>query len=177
VGKTRNPNKIPCSVSGCARPYIARGLCSLHWQRFRKGIPLNKPKYFNRLASAGWISNGYRFLSLPGGEEIAEHRYVMERHLGRTLDIDEIVHHKNGIKTDNRLENLEIMGRAAHTSHHRYHRGPCVVCKLVSSKGGPHLMEVKRFLTKSQVDFSSWDRYTKEVIFRAVGRELNAQKA
>ena len=44
-----------------------------------------------------------------------QHRFAMEQHLGRTLDSNEDVHHINGIKTDNRLDNLRLMSHGEHT--------------------------------------------------------------
>ena len=52
------------------------------------------------------------------GERYFEHRYVMEQHLGRKLSKNECVHHINGDRHDNRLENLELISRAEHNREH-----------------------------------------------------------
>jgi hypothetical protein len=59
------------------------------------------------------------FLPMANGSRyILEHRLVMARHLGRCLAPFEVVHHKNGVKDDNRLGNLELSTAHAHIKDH-----------------------------------------------------------
>ena len=77
------------------------------------------------LTKAGYVFvSKYGYPGTSGNGYIFEHRYVMSEHLGRTLNKNEIVHHKNGIKDDNRIENLELVTRAKH-----FGQAVCPFCK------------------------------------------------
>lgn len=69
--------------------------------------------------SAFWYENGYRVLSLGDGVGIKEHIKIMQDHIGRKLKANEVVHHRNGIRDDNRLRNLQLLTRGEHSRLHR----------------------------------------------------------
>jgi len=71
-----------------------------------------------RQSGEGYIcKNGYKHitkLNHPNSSNrgrIAEHRFIMCEHLGRSLKKNESVHHKNGVRTDNHIENLELWNK------------------------------------------------------------------
>jgi hypothetical protein len=99
-----------CSFDGCTKPHVTRGLCSGHYQQFWLGKPLTPLRVHNRVAKRGeghLTQHGYRVVYVDG-KLVMEHRYIMEQALGRKLREFENVHHKNGRRADNRLENLEL---------------------------------------------------------------------
>ncbi len=102
-------NGGPCRFDGCAGVARTHGLCPAHYQQERQGKPLRPLKTpTRRMVNAQGYTLIYR-PDTPMAQKngwVMEHRYVMAESLGRPLFADESVHHINGQRDDNRLENL-----------------------------------------------------------------------
>lgn len=103
---------LHCTVEGCDRKYRSLGLCAMHYQRVRKGKDVGPVgSHFTGRGSA--TKAGYRRLRKydeTGGKTgwVLIHRKVMADHLGRALLAHETVHHKDGDRENNEIDNLEL---------------------------------------------------------------------
>ncbi len=90
--------------------------------------------------------SGYRFKHCPRtGKSRREHLVIMEEYLGRELKKNEVIHHCNGIRHDNRLDNLLLMERKHHDTFHS-------VCKTFNIDYSTFTKEdVMKFLKRIEI--------------------------
>jgi len=86
--------------------------------RIKNGLPLDHPPLIARPGQGSMSKQGYKDIWKPGHPNcknklgrIYEHVWVMSEYLGRPLIKGETVHHMNGVRDDNRIENLELWNR------------------------------------------------------------------
>jgi len=107
------------------------GLCKSCGKKGDKAYQWRGGRHYDQGYVLVWLSPKDFFFSMAGKKwTVPEHRLIMARHLGRCLHPWEIVHHKNGIRDDNRIENLELsVSLGEHIANHSkgykdgYHKG------------------------------------------------------
>lgn len=132
------------------QPLLEDGLCSNCRGHVKKGrLKRGTPEFTARFSGSGnngWKGGrhvdamGYVWLRIGTGDPIGqemltsrskryvqEHRLVMARFIGRPLDRSETVHHRNGTKADNRLENLKLFSSSSEHAR-QVHYAVCPHC-------------------------------------------------
>ena len=141
AARRKRPARIPktCCVKNCERKNWSHGYCSAHLQRFMhhgsvmEDIPVSKSRYGKRNSrwTGGVISDGHgrTLVYKPDhpypsnyGTHVYRYRLVVEESIGRYLLPSEIVHHKNGDHTDDRIENLQVVSQSEHAKIHMAER-------------------------------------------------------
>lgn len=109
-----------CQIENCEKLVLWGKVCSAHYARkWRHGNYEHNPNWPNlKKGQALPTKLGYLRINI-NGKRMLHHRHIMEQHLGRKLEKGERIHHKNGIKTDNRIENLKLIdSQSSHISKH-----------------------------------------------------------
>jgi len=104
-----------CKVDGCSDTYLAMGYCSAHYQRlYKNGTLESKQKVSPQtVGEVNWYKNNAGYVvGYLRGKLVAQHRIVWEQHHSCALHPFENIHHINGIRHDNRIENLELWTKA-----------------------------------------------------------------
>src|SRR5688572_7077473 len=97
--------------------------CGVQFPAYPSAIRRGVGKFCGRPCDAAYKrvgsldAYGYRRLTV-NGKTVKEHRVVMEQHLGRILSPEEIVHHRDEVRTNNTISNLEITTHVEHAKHH-----------------------------------------------------------
>ena len=101
------------------------------------------------------LGSGYIGVNTGGGTYRLEHDLVMEAHIGRRLEPGEQVHHRNGVKSDNRLENLELVTVANHARQHHPGRVPSKWAECICVKCGAVFQRRKREVERHPITYCS----------------------
>lgn len=114
--RVKRYNGAICSVEDCFGSVVAKNLCERHYGRLKKHGHIDRTR---NSRGEGYVNRaGYRVIHVPrhvqagrSGKAL-EHRVVMSDFVGRALLPTEQVHHRNGDKLDNSLQNLELWSTA-----------------------------------------------------------------